>query len=1078
MEKEVFCMKKSVKTKMKLLGKVKKITAMSLAAVMTAGILLGAPSVDTAAAETAVKTSSAATKIYTNQDSLKNYEKITGINEDTVLGLDFSEYQQALGWGKTFKDYKAETVDNIFSYIKEQGVNTISVKAAVKPGDSAKEYLSLDTNIKTLQAAQKAGLDTNLVLLYSDDITYANTQTLPDGWTTENAKEKAIAYTEEVLTSLKDAGVTPTMITIGNEVNWNFLTLSSSWDGFLVMEQISKLVQEAGIKAAFSVSAPKSGDGIKWIMQQLSYAAKDNSVNASKAYDYLGVNIYPSADDDMNTYMETARDTFNSESSKPENAQFIISGVKCAWESDEDDNVTVESQAKDIYNLMSSVIDENNAGGIICNNAAVTGDYYSFFEEDGSAQYSLAIFAYAQGDQVDTTTYRDPYQYGGETGLKEQKVNISKISSLSSSAIRGVDVSSCIALQNAGVKFYDNEGKESTLFKVLSDNGVNYVRIRIWNDPKNSEGETYGGGGNDLETDLKIAKEAAKYGMKILICFQYSDFWADPAQQMVPKAWKDDINDSEKMSQHIYDYTKEVIGEFQKTGAQIGMVQIGNEITQGILWSALGITGQVSSYKEIWTNKNRAKTMNQFLSAGSKAVREAAPDALVALQLETPEVAKYKYIMDCWEDYGVDYDVLGSSYYPFWYANTLSNLKEIQEYAHTKGKLFAVLETSWFNTLQDADGTNNQVGEDGNNTSAYEVGPQGQADMLEDLYSAIMSQDNGLGAFYWEPAWLPVKPGWKNWKYNKEMSDKYGTGWAAQGAKDYAPAYKMYYNGEPTWGGTAWDNMSLFDFNGYPLDSLRFYKDAVSKGEEQIYTIKYVDASGNTVAPNRYVKVTVGEKKTYTVPAPSGYEVKSAKTITLTGSKEGIKGEVDVTCKKLPVKQNIILKKKTYNISYGTTYKFGKQVTAKGKLTYKSSNKNIATINSTTGKITAKKPGKVVITIKAAATADYKKATKKVTIYIVPKKSKITKVSSSKKRIRVSVKKDSKASGYQIKISTSKKFKKGVKKTSTNNAKKTTLSITKLKSGKTYYVKARSYKKIGKKKYYSTWSKVKKIKVK
>ena len=148
----------------------------------------------------------------------------------------------------------------------------------------------------------------------------------------------------------------------------------------------------------------------------------------------------------------------------------------------------------------------------------------------------MAIFAYAQGNETDTS--RDPYKYGDDTGLKQQKVTIKKVKNMSDSTIRGIDISSYTALKKAGVKYYDNEGKEASLLKVLSDNGVNYIRIRIWNDPYNEKGETYGGGSNDVKAGLEIAKEAAKYNIKVLLGFHYSDFWADPAVQLLPKAWE------------------------------------------------------------------------------------------------------------------------------------------------------------------------------------------------------------------------------------------------------------------------------------------------------------------------------------------------------------------------------------------------------------------------------------------------------------------------------------------------------------------------------------------------------------
>ena len=107
--------------------------------------------------------------------------------------------------------------------------------------------------------------------------------------------------------------------------------------------------------------------------------------------------------------------------------------------------------------------------------------------------------------------------------------------------------------------------------------------ILIMKTPYNEKHETYGGGTCDVESGLAIAKEAAKYGMKMLLDFHYSDFWADPAQQIIPKAWEDDKNDSDKMAQNVYEYTKETIEKFQQTGVEIGMVQIGNEITNGML---------------------------------------------------------------------------------------------------------------------------------------------------------------------------------------------------------------------------------------------------------------------------------------------------------------------------------------------------------------------------------------------------------------------------------------------------------------------------------------------------------------
>ena len=844
------------------MNKVKKILTTLMAATLT--VSTGLTSMPMFAHN--VKAESKAETISSDTNDMSQYKKINGIRSQTVLGADFSHYQlQKNAWKKVWKNYKGIEVSNVFEYVRSQGINTISVKVAVNPTkdkEGNESYLSLENAKKTLKEAKKAGLKTNVTLLYSDDITYAGVQKLPDGWDTDSAEKKALEYTKNVIKELKAADAVPTMITIGNEVNYNFLNMSSGdgWEGFVAMSKISKMIREEGIKPAVSVSAPTTdASGIQWIIGKLG--------NADVDYDYIGVNIYPDTHND--NYVKTLKNTVEE---KAAGKQMIISSVKCPWK-DSEGKASITTQTKSIYDYLQVTIDEKNAGGLIYDDADFVGAWNSFFDENGQAMSSLAIFAYAQGNQVDVSSYKDPWEYGGDTGLKDQKVTIKKVKGMSESSIRGMDISSYLALKKAGVKYYDYEGNETPLLKVLHDNGINYIRIRIWNDPFNADGETYGGGGNDVSTGVEIAKEAAQYDMKVLLDFHYSDFWAEPAVQLVPKAWKKDVNNTEKMCSDVYDFTKESIQKFKDAGANIGMVQVGNEITNGLL-GIYSNRDKGESFNVIWGDKKKSTEVNKYLKAGIKAVREYTPQALVALHLETPNVWKYKTIMNTWKRDNVDYDVLGSSYYPFWSiaakANTPKTLKDVQTLAASYGKMFAVFETSWVNSLNDGDGTPNSIG-DSTNTGAYEVGPQGQVNELTDLYDTVLSQDNGLGTFYWEGAWIPVKAGWTNWEYNKQIADQYGTGWASKGALGYFPDSKMYYKGKAAWGGTSWDNQALFDINGYPLQSLKFYKDSVSKGKEQIIALKIVDKNGKEVYPTQYVKVEVGKTRKITLPKFSGY---------------------------------------------------------------------------------------------------------------------------------------------------------------------------------------------------------------
>lgn len=1046
----------------KFSGAIKRCVAIAMASMLfaTTGFSLDTHPVK------AQEVSSSADKIEIpeiSKDAFKKYKKISGIGANTILGADFTYYQQCLEWGKSYKNYMSQSVDNIFDYVKSQGINTISLKVAVNPtGENA--YLSLENAIKTLKAvkASNTNLKTNLVLLYSDEITYAGTQNLPADWEKAEKEEQSVTrvesaktYTRETIAKLKQANVLPDIVTIGNEVNWNFLGITDGegWEGWKAMGDISALLKKEGVKNAVSIAAQPDAASVKYIVQKLGYASVD--------YDYIGVNVYP--DNNTNSYIKSLKNEV--ESCAPDK-QLIVSNVEYE-RVNEANTANVYTQADSIYNLLEATIDEKNAGGLIYNEAAYVGSWKSFFDDEGDAQVSMAIFAYAQGNETDTS--RDSYKYGDDTGLKQQKVTIKKVKNMSDSTIRGIDISSYTALKKAGVKYYDNEGKEASLLKVLSDNGVNYIRIRIWNDPYNEKGETYGGGSNDVKAGLEIAKEAAKYNIKVLLGFHYSDFWADPAVQLLPKAWEKDRNNQEKMCSNVYEFTKETLEQFKDAGADIGMVQVGNEISQGMM----GIMHRTKA--NVWQEEEKSVLIDSYLNAGARAVRECVPDALVAIHLDTLNLSIYKDAMNAWERDKVDYDVLGSSSYAFWAGkNMLGNVRKAGNYVASRGKLFAVLETSWLNSQKDADGTVNMV----NNTkdAVYKVGPQGQADMLSDLYDAILSNDNGLGAFYWEGAWIPVKAGWVNWKYNKEMANEFGTGWATENAGGYYPKSKLYYNGNPVWGGDSWDNQTLFDDKGYPLDSLRFYKDAVSSNEKYSRVVIALCDKENNVLEYRVVKVVSGKSMTYTLPEIKGY-TKEKDTIKILGTNDKI-SKVSVVYNKDIKKQTITVKKASYTIPYGTKFNLKNKVKAVGSLTFTSNNTNIVSVEKQGKKLVVKKPGKVKIKITAGATADYKQTSRIVTIYAVPKKQTIKKVSTAKRKVKVNIKKDVKATGYQIVAAKNSRFSKGKKVLTKKGTRQVTYTITKLNSRKIYYVKARAYKTIGNKKYFGPWSKVKKIRIK
>ena len=276
--------------------------------------------------------------------------------------------------------------------------------------------------------------------------------------------------------------------------------------------------------------------------------------------------------------------------------------------------------------------------------------------------------------------------------------------------------------------------------KVLSDAGVNYIRIRLWVDPYNAAGQSYGGGIDDEATVLQIAKDAKKYGMKVLIGLHYSDFWADPATQIIPKQWKG-LSD-EDLNTEVYLYTKKLVNDFKQAGVTIDMAQLGNEITKGMLGVRMG-NGDIN----VWKNEPYDTKLTNLLKSASQAFRESSKDTQLAVHIETPNMYNYDLIMNSLKTHCMDYDVLASSYYPFWGwgGNNPDNIANIEKMAKDKyGKKFVIAETGWPFTLQNSDGTPNNISYD---PGHYQVGPQGQVDEMSAMYKAILSNDNGLGAF-------------------------------------------------------------------------------------------------------------------------------------------------------------------------------------------------------------------------------------------------------------------------------------------------------------------------------------------
>ncbi|HEX5856933.1 MAG TPA: glycosyl hydrolase 53 family protein [Microbacterium sp.] len=385
-----------------------------------------------------------------------------------------------------------------------------------------------------------------------------------------------------------------------------------------------------------------------------------------------------------------------------------------------------------------------------------------------------------------------------EEGPVQAGIVVKKVENLPADFINGVDVSSVIALEHSGVIFRDAAGRPADLFDVLADAGVTDVRVRVWNDPFDAEGHGYGGGTVDVDRAVEIGRRATAAGLRVLVDFHYSDFWADPAKQEAPKAWES-LTVAEKAVQ-VEEFTLDALQRMSAAGVDVRMVQVGNETNNGVA----GVTG--------WAG------MSQIFSAGSAAVREAYPDALVAVHFTNPESAgRYAGYAANLAANDVDYDVFASSYYPFWHGSLTNLTTVLAQVADTYGKKVMVAETSWVNTLADGDGHGNVI-DLASEATQYPVSVQGQATAVRDVIQAVADVGSaGIGVFYWEPAWLPVGPP-ESLEANRALWERDGSGWASSFAGEYDPVDAGQY-----YGGSAWENQALFAFDGTALESLNVF---------------------------------------------------------------------------------------------------------------------------------------------------------------------------------------------------------------------------------------------------------------
>lgn len=365
-----------------------------------------------------------------------------------------------------------------------------------------------------------------------------------------------------------------------------------------------------------------------------------------------------------------------------------------------------------------------------------------------------------------------------------------------STFIKGMDISTLKEIEDLGGKYY-NHGVEGDLIEILREYDVNAVRLRLWNDPYSEDGRPYGAGTNDLKTTIMLAKRAIDAGMGFLLDYHYSDFWADPGKQNTPKAWRG--LSVEQLETRIFEYTKETMETLNKQGAMPTMVQVGNELSNGLLWPL----GKVPEYDNI----------ARFISAGIRGVRAVNQDIPIMLHLDNG--GKNELYREWFDEYckrGEDFQIIGLSYYPFWHGSMEDLRNNMNDIASFYKKDLIVAEVSMGFTMEDYASYENLGDKDRKGYATkkelvdklpHPMTKEGQCDFLKDFFQILeeVPEGRGKGFFYWEAGWIPIP----------------GCHWATESALEYTK--------EAGPGGNEWANQALFDYDGNALPALNVIRD-------------------------------------------------------------------------------------------------------------------------------------------------------------------------------------------------------------------------------------------------------------
>lgn len=364
----------------------------------------------------------------------------------------------------------------------------------------------------------------------------------------------------------------------------------------------------------------------------------------------------------------------------------------------------------------------------------------------------------------------------------------------------GIDVSTYFEELAHGAKYFDGD-KEISPLNAFRTNGVSLMRIRLWVNPKSEDGEPYLAGNCDLENFIRLARLAQSKGYEIMLDFHYSDFWCDPAKQTIPKSWRGQSLD--ELAKTVAEYTESVLKRVKAEGIDLRYIQVGNEITYGMLWPVGRLTENPDG------PRGNYQSLIKLIKSGCSSCRKVFPKTKIVLHLERSyDIAIYNEFFGNMQSAEVDFDAIGFSYYPYWhgtFTQFFANVDNCKKF----GKELIVAELGYAFTVEDYikvehGGAKLVVSQDNissfNFTQEYPISPEGQAKFTKDFLS--LAKSRGVSAvFWWEPLWIPGE----------------GICWASEAGQKYIGEEGKSTRNE-------WANQCLFDYSGKMLPAFGEFK--------------------------------------------------------------------------------------------------------------------------------------------------------------------------------------------------------------------------------------------------------------